>query len=137
MPENRPLIFIDSGVLIAAAQGGTRISDKALRELDRNDVDFASSHFVKLEVLPLARHNRRQPEVDFYNEFFKAVKYWAKLETELAERALEEGAAAGLGAVDALHIASALQLGATEIVTTEKGSKPFARVKTIRVRTLA
>ena len=48
----KKLVFVDAGVLIAAARGDDEISEQAMEVLDNPDVRFASSIFVKLEVLP-------------------------------------------------------------------------------------
>lgn len=39
----------------------------------------------------------------------------------------------GLNALDALHVAAAITLGADELVTTEKPAKPIYRVNSVRV----
>jgi predicted nucleic acid-binding protein len=46
------LTFIDSGVLIAAFRGRDELSERAMAVLDDPDRSFASSEFVRLEVLP-------------------------------------------------------------------------------------
>jgi predicted nucleic acid-binding protein len=51
--------FIDSGVLIAAARGEGEIAERALQILEDNKREFASSQFLKLEVLPKATYNKR------------------------------------------------------------------------------
>ena len=48
------LIYVDSGVLLAAARGVDAIAQEAFAVLDDPDAQFASSIFVKLEVLPKA-----------------------------------------------------------------------------------
>lgn len=66
------ITFIDAGVLIAAARGRTEVSAEALAILDDPDRSFASSEFVRLEVLPKALFNRKSAEAEFYLEFFHA-----------------------------------------------------------------
>jgi hypothetical protein len=46
--------FIDTGVLIAAARGQNDFAARAMAILDDPNREFASSIFVKLEVLPKA-----------------------------------------------------------------------------------
>lgn len=65
--------FIDSGVLIAAARGEGAIAQRALEILADSNREFASSIFLKLEVLPKAVYNNRTSEVKFYEEYFDAV----------------------------------------------------------------
>lgn len=69
--------FIDSGVLIAAARGEGEIAERALQILEDNQREFASSLFLNLEVLPKAIYNKRTSEIEFYEEYFDAVSYWA------------------------------------------------------------
>jgi predicted nucleic acid-binding protein len=46
--------FIDAGVLIYAARSEGEIAEKALQILEDENREFASSIFLKLEVLPKA-----------------------------------------------------------------------------------
>jgi hypothetical protein len=61
--------FIDSGLLIAAARGIPEASARALAILDDPERAFASSEFVRLEVLPKAVFNRKSDEAEFYQQF--------------------------------------------------------------------
>jgi hypothetical protein len=56
------ITFVDAGVLIAAARGRTEISAQAMAILDDPDGTFASSEFIRLEVLPKALFNRKTDE---------------------------------------------------------------------------
>lgn len=42
----------------------------------------------------------------------------------------------GIAAMDALHVAAALQIKADELITTEKPTKPMHRVKEIQIISL-
>ncbi|MDB9475075.1 hypothetical protein [Dolichospermum circinale] len=70
--------FIDAGVLIYAARSQGEIAEKALQILEDENREFASSIFLKLEVLPKAIYNHQKSEVKFYEAFFEKVSYWAK-----------------------------------------------------------
>jgi predicted nucleic acid-binding protein len=70
--------FIDAGVLIYAARSQGEIAEKALQILEDENREFASSIFLKLEVLPKAIYNHQKSEVKFYEAFFEEVSYWAK-----------------------------------------------------------
>jgi len=70
--------FIDSGVLIQAVRGEEKIADKALQILEDTNREFASSIFLKMEVLPKAIYQKQSREVKFYEEYFDAVTYWAR-----------------------------------------------------------
>lgn len=128
--------FIDAGVLIAAARGEEAIAEKALGILDDPQREFASSEFVKLEVLPKAVYYRREAEVQFYEAFFAAVTYWAEPTSALVQTAYQEACRAGLSAIDALHVAAALAVNADELVTIEKPEKPLHRTQAVTVVSL-
>jgi hypothetical protein len=128
--------FIDSGVLIYAARGQGEIAAVALGILTDFNREFASSVFVKLEVLPKAIYNRQADEVEFYEQFFKAVAHWATDIDEIIRIAEKEANSSGLGPMDALHIAAAMSVGATEFVTTEKPEKSIHRTKSIKVTSI-
>lgn len=128
--------FIDAGVLIAAARGQGEVAHAAMTVLDDPDREFASSTFVKLEVLPKPVYNRRQSEVDFYETFFAGVTVWADPTPALVDEAFREACLSGLSTVDALHIAAAASVGADEFVTSERTEKPIHRTKRVRVTSI-
>jgi hypothetical protein len=71
------ITYIDSGVLLSATDGVGRIAEKALEILGDLNREFASSQFVKLEVMPKAVYNKQTEEAQLYQEFFSDVIYWA------------------------------------------------------------
>jgi hypothetical protein len=99
--------------------------------------EFVASVFLKLELLPKAIYHGNQAEADFYRTFFDSVAHWSDDLETTTQRALDEGCACGLGAVDALHIAAAQLMGAAELVTIEKPEKPIHRARGLRVVTIA
>lgn len=125
--------FIDSGVLLAAARGTEACSETALTILEDQEREFASSQFVRLEVLPKAVYYDRKIEVQFYESFFSTVNYWANDLEQLVEDAYKLACQYGLSAIDSLHIAAALALGSEELITTEKSTKPMHRVTGIKI----
>lgn len=131
------LVFLDSGVLIAAFRGNDEVGQKAIEIIDDPDVEFASSIFVKLETIPKAQFNKRKAEVEFYNEFFEGVTTWVEPTEEVAVLALDAASKHDLGVLDSLHIASAVKCQAHEFITIEKPTKPFHRVTNISVRFIA
>jgi predicted nucleic acid-binding protein len=128
--------FIDSGVLIAAARGAPEKLAKARAVLADRESIFASSSYVCLEVLPKASFYGQEKEHLFYRKFFEAVRFWAPSDETLVQDALEVALQSGLSALDALHVASALAVGADELITSEKSSKPIHRVRGVVVRTI-
>ncbi len=125
--------FIDSGVLVTAARGVGEDSEKALEILADSSREFASSEFIKMEVIPKAIYNRKTAEAEFYESFFSAVTYWSNDIEKVIQDAYNIGCQYGLAAMDALHVAAALSVGAEEFVTTEKKTKPMFRVSSIKV----
>ncbi|MBN3897799.1 MAG: PIN domain-containing protein [Nostoc sp. NOS(2021)] len=125
--------FIDSGVLVAAARSVGELSEKALSILEDSEREFASSVFVKLEVIPKAISNRQTKESEFYETFFSSITYWANDLDKIVQDAYQIASQYGLAAMDALHVAAALSVGAEELVTTEKRTKPMHRVTSIYV----
>ena len=130
------LTFVDADVLIAAARGTEPVAAEAFRILDDPDRRFASSAFVKLEVLPKPTHNKRVEEAAFYEEFFAAVTHWADDLNDLMPTAFREACGCGLSAVDALHVAAAAAVGAEELVTAERETSPLHRTTAVHVVSL-
>jgi predicted nucleic acid-binding protein len=128
--------FIDAGVLISAARSQGEIAERALEVLEDEKREFASSIFLKLEVLPKAIYNQQNSEVKFYETFFDAVSYWANDIDAIIEAAYQQSSQFGLGAMDALHIAAAVSVGATEFITNEKPEKSIHRTQSIKVISL-
>jgi len=129
--------YIDAGVLIAAARGEASIALKALDILDDPNRDFASSIFVKLEVLPKAVHNKNAAESEFYETFFAGVTIWSESFDSLVQGAFNEACDSGLGALDALHVVGAVYADAEQLVTTEGLDKPIHRTHLIKVVSIA
>ena len=127
------ITYIDSGVLLSATDGVSRIAEKALEVLGDSQRQFASSTFVKLEIMPKAVYNKQTAEAEFYEAFFGAVTYWANDLTKVIQDGYSIACQYGLAAMDALHIAAALSVGAEEFLTTEKPTKPMYRVSEIQV----
>ena len=125
--------FIDAGVLIYAARSQGDIAERAFQIIEDENREFASSIFLKLEVLPKAIYNQQSSEVKFYETFFDEVSYWATDLDSIIEAAYKESSQFGLGAMDALHIAAAVSVGATEFVTNEKSEKSIHRTQSIKI----
>lgn len=125
--------FVDAGVLIAAVRGQPHVASQAMAILDDPEREFASSEFVRLEVLPKAIYHQQTAEVEFYQAFFAAVSHWAGPTEQIVRAAYEEACRSGLSAVDALHVAAAVALSADELVTTEKPSRPLHRTTAIKI----
>lgn len=88
---------------------------------------------MKLEVLPKAVFNQRRLEAEFYEAYFAVVAHWALNIKQVLDMGYREATNFGLGAMDALHIAAAVTVGADEFVTSEKPSKSIHRTPSIPV----
>jgi predicted nucleic acid-binding protein len=130
------ITFIDSGVLLAAVRGTDEVARRAMEVLDDPDRTFASSVFVRLEVLSKALYNNSRVEAEFYEAFFATVSHWAEPIEQITAEAYPEAVKVGLAAMDALHVAAAAAVRADELVTTEKHGKPIHRVTSVSVRTI-
>lgn len=128
--------FIDSGILVSAARGTDVYAERALAILGDESREFASSVFVRLEVLPKAICYRKNLEVEFYQTFFDTVQYWVNDFEKLIQNGYHLASQYGLSALDALHVAAALFVGAEELVTTERQTKPMHRVSGIQVTSI-
>jgi hypothetical protein len=70
------------------------------------------------------------------DDFFETVQHWAVPDEALVRSAVSRALEFGLSAMDALHVAAALVLGAEELVTIEKPGRPIHRVTAIAVTTI-
>ena len=125
--------FLDAGVLIAATRTENALANSALALLDDPTKEFATSEFLRLEVLPKSLYYGRAEEAKFYTEYFHTVLYWANDLAQIVTQADVLARRYGLAALDALHIAAAISVNADEFVTTEQLSKPLYRVQEIAV----
>ncbi len=127
------LTYIDSGVLIFAAQGSADAAALALPFLADPNREYVTSDYVRLEVLPKAVFHKRTAEVEFYDVFFKMNARSIPTSKALLDYALEEACKVGIQGLDAIHIACAVFAGAEEFVTSEKTGKPIHRTTLVKV----
>lgn len=130
------LTYIDSGVLIFAAQATTANAALALRFIADPKREYVTSDYVRLEILPKATFHKRTAELKFYNEFFATTSRSIPPSAALEAYALEEACKTGIHGLDALHIACAVFAGAEEFITSENPNRPIHRttlVKTISI----
>ena len=104
--------FLDSGVLIAAFRGDPASREQALRILEDSNRTFVVSPFLYLELVPKAIFYKRRFEKAFYDHYFQEAQWSGNLR-QIAALARAEAERAGLGAMDALHLAAAHLSGAT------------------------
>lgn len=130
-------VYLDSTVLIAAATGREPGAKAAFDLINGGSMRFVASAFVALESYPQAIHNRRQQEIDFYDEYFRGLDGFVETNESLVQAALSECAEIpGLSPIDALHLAAAHRGRCEAVITLEKPSKPWFRSKLVAVRRL-
>ena len=127
--------YLDSSVLLTAWKRGQN-HDKALSIMADEQRQFVTSQIVKLELLPKAKLERRASEVEFYQRHFRDAESHLTLSRELGIEAQALAERHGLAAVDALHLAAAVRLGADEFITSELPGKPLFRVTELKVISL-
>ena len=122
---------MESGVLITAYNAAPELKEPALRVLEDPDRVFLCSPFVHLETTPKALFNQRSGEHRFYQMYFRrAAMTNLKL---ILGHGFREAARAGVGPMDALHLAAAHLLKADEFITTEKPNKSVHRSSLVKV----
>ena len=124
--------FFDSGVLIAAARSLDPDGERALQLLEEPNRVFLTSPFVHLEVVPKAIFFKKRLERSFYDRYFKNAVWFREVD-KIEVAAQTEAAKAGLGAMDALHLAAAHLSRADEFITTEKPNKAIHRSSLVKV----
>jgi predicted nucleic acid-binding protein len=125
--------YIDSGVLIWAAQGVSRNAEVALRFVGDPMREYVTSDYIRLELIPKATFHKNHAELEFYETFFRANIRCIPTSESLIQSAMEEGCNTGISGIDALHVACAVFAGAEEFITTEKITKPIHRTTLIKV----
>lgn len=127
------ITYVDSGVLITAAHGQDPVlQSRALALLNDPQREYASSAYVRLEVMPKAVWVRNLTEQTFYEAYFRDVRHWLTDYHAVIAEAEAEAGLYGLGSMDALHVAAAVRLNADELVTIEKPTKSIFRTKASR-----
>jgi predicted nucleic acid-binding protein len=127
--------YLDTGVLLAAFQSSSTLHEQAMQILDDPERELLLSDAVWLETVPKAIYEKREKEVNFYNEIFKSASC-SGWNIEILQSARKLATQYGLAAMDAIHMAHALASNADEFVTGEKEGKPLFRVEEIAVRTI-
>jgi predicted nucleic acid-binding protein len=127
------LTYLDSNVLIAAASETDARVEAAIAVLFDAKRKFISSIFQSVEVLPSARRNRRKSEMELYEYFFQSARTSPRDYDEVGRLACQIIEQHAISSMDALHLASALSVGAEQLVTLESPRKGIAKTGLIEV----
>ena len=127
--------YIDANLLITAFRGEGNLGLRAMEILDDPDRVLVASDAVRLEVQPKPRYEKRQQEIDFYNAVLDQAEH-LKWRTDTLYRAHNLAEMHGIAAMDAIHVATALDAGVDEFVTAEKPTKPMFRVVELRMQSI-
>jgi predicted nucleic acid-binding protein len=121
---SKQITVVDASVLITAAIGPDAARRmRALSVIGDPNREFASTRYLQLEVLPIPTRYQKHKERQFYDRFFGSVVAWLD-EASLIQPAIDLACRFGLGAMDALHLASAMSVNA-EFISAEKPTKPI------------
>ncbi len=119
--------YLDTSVWIARTEGIPAYRDLVRKELSalmENDWQFCLSDLVALEVL-IKPSRQNQPElVDIYNEAFSEAIYFATFDM-VFHHALLYAQKDGLKALDAIHVAFAINYECELFVTTDPDFRPL------------
>jgi len=127
--------YLDSGVLLAAFKAKGDLYTQAMQVLDDPNRKLLVSDAVWLELMPKPHYEKRWQEVEFYEIVFKESE---RLSWSISSLALADDLAHkyGIAAMDAIHVAHAIDAKADEFVTSEKPGKPMFRVQEIPIRSI-
>ncbi|MBY0336367.1 MAG: PIN domain-containing protein [Acetobacteraceae bacterium] len=119
------LIYPDTGVLLALAQGDGRWHAAAVATLGSADVRIVTSDMIWLEVLPSTHGPRGAVLRDIYAAVFQRASLHHAVDVRTLRLARSIAESSPVGGADAIHAAAALLAGAAEFVTTEAETKPL------------
>ncbi len=127
--------YIDANMLIAAWHGQGEIAMKALAILDDPQRQLVVSDAVWLEIMPKALYQREETESEFYIAVFERAEK-CTWNVHVLYQAHELAQNFGIAAMDAIHVATAIDARVDEFVSGERPTKPMFRVKDIFMRSL-
>lgn len=129
--------YLDACVLFWAWRGEQANALKALAIMNDPAREYVSGIFLMLEALPKATCYKNADELALYQAYLDSCVETVEASRDLCRDALEEAKLHGLGALDALHVASAIAARADELVTAEAVTKPIHKVTRVRVVSIA
>ncbi len=135
--NRRILTYADACLLMAAFRNKSERDWAAAEILADPRRSFVVSDALWLELMPKPLFQKRTEEADFYASFFGRAEQRLSWNTATLQRAHTLASAYGLAAMDAVHIAFALQAGADQFISAENSTKPMFAVQEMPVLTIA
>ena len=120
----RILTYTDACLLITAFRNEDERGVAANIILNDERRDFIVSDPLWLELMPKPLFYKRTEEVDFYASFFGRAQQRLSWNTATQKRAHALASTYGLAAMDAIHIAFALEAGADQFISAENSTEP-------------
>ncbi len=127
--------YIDANLLIAAWHGKDDAGMAAMAILEDGGRTLLVSDALWLEVMPKAIYQQQKNEIAFYQAIFQCAEhgFWR---IEVLQQAHNLAQRYGIAAMDSIHVATALAMGADEFVSGEKPTKPMFRVTELSITSL-
>ena len=124
--------YLDSSVLLAAFKKEGETALRAMQILDDPDRTLLVSDAVWLETMPKPIYEKQREEIEFHEAVFSGAE---RLEWNLSTlvHAADVAQQYGIAAMDAIHVAHALDAQSDELATAEKSTRPMFRVQGIRI----
>lgn len=127
--------YIDANLLIAAWHGKDDAGFRAIEVLDDPARLLVVSDALWLEVMPKPLYFRNDGELEFFRDIFARAEHipW---QLPVLAQARELAQRHGLAAMDAIHVATAINARVDEFISGERPDKPMFRVTEISMRSL-
>lgn len=94
--------------------------------------EFWYSPLLRLELILQPTHQRRKPELAFYEEYFHHANCYVDL-NKIFEAGSPEATKHGIPVVDALHLGCASLAKCHVLLTTEAATKPMFKTTLLEV----
>ena len=133
----RILTYADACLLITAFRNEDARGARANAILNDERRIFVASDALWLELMPKPLFYRRTEEADFYADFFGRAQQRLSWNTATLQRAHTLAQMYGLAAMDAIHIAHAIDAGVDEFISAEGINKPMFRVLEVPLTSIA
>ena len=133
----RILTYVDACLLMAAFRNKNERDWAAAEILADPRRTFVVSNALWLELVPKAVYNKRTDEAAFYADFFGRAERHLPWNLAVLQSAQQLATTYGLSAMDAIHIAHAIDAGADEFISAERLTKPMFRVLELTMRSIA